>query len=847
MEKVFLSHSSKDKPFVEYIANKFGKDVCVYDAMCFEAGMKNLDEIFNGLDKTGIFVLFISDAALDSDWVKREIRAAEERLNHDASKLSQIFPIIIDSSIRYDDPRIPDFLKRGTTSYNLRTILRAPIAYRKIKAQLVNRLLRNDLQYSSAYGFFYGRNAEIGKFKSRVDGASGLKVALAAGIPGIGRCSYLVQALRDAQIIERYYEPVIISLGPMDSIEDLLTKLYEAGFGDYSFEEIIALTTMDSKVDALIGALQNIQAFNEHIIIYDDGCLVGYGGELKYWFEKALKSEAVRPEITVSLASRHSLSYMYVRKNPWVFSIELSTLSYPEWNGLLRTYSKKIGIELSQEDREYFKDVITGYPPQVIYCADLAKDKGIEYVKKNTYQLVSNVTGNVTRILEAALSEGNAEQGYGLLSFMSAYGLVPVSVLQKIFDACPIYCELFYHFRSLTICRYIGSAQEYVEVNPAIGDYIQRNNYQLPHDIAEILSQEVERFDSSLGNDPEIINEEGFESFRFYLKECLKEGKEIPQRFMYSTIYLQSIFELFNGQKYGQVIEIVSALKENGAFARYDRDIQLRIQGYYCRALARKQDETFYGEVEFFRSYGSNKHHMVEYDFLRGFMYRNCGHFLKAKDQYLKVLAQSPKHRSAKRELVAVYTGLEDYESAYEYAKDNYEQEPENVYYIQSYFEIIIHMQESVMQAHKPQLNEMMETVQRINKNKPIDFYYQINALYATYVEKEKQRALAFLRDGKKNYPYSLYIAKTYFDCCDAFGDIAGMEEALLSLREILSRDHIAKTGLDIRSVIMDAYHQKPIQVIHAKINGIRGITPDAKQRLKHKVNAIQDALSMVR
>lgn len=28
---IFLSHSSKDKFFVEYIANKIGKDRCIYD------------------------------------------------------------------------------------------------------------------------------------------------------------------------------------------------------------------------------------------------------------------------------------------------------------------------------------------------------------------------------------------------------------------------------------------------------------------------------------------------------------------------------------------------------------------------------------------------------------------------------------------------------------------------------------------------------------------------------------------------------------------------------------------------------------------------------------------------
>lgn len=56
MNKVFLSHSSHDKKYVQYIAEQFGRDHCVYDSMCFEAGMKNIDEIFREMDNTSIFV-----------------------------------------------------------------------------------------------------------------------------------------------------------------------------------------------------------------------------------------------------------------------------------------------------------------------------------------------------------------------------------------------------------------------------------------------------------------------------------------------------------------------------------------------------------------------------------------------------------------------------------------------------------------------------------------------------------------------------------------------------------------------------------------------------------------------
>ena len=61
----FLSHSSKDKTrYVSLLAEKFG-DRAIYDAYTFEAGMKTIEEIFKNLRRTDLFVLLISDAALE--------------------------------------------------------------------------------------------------------------------------------------------------------------------------------------------------------------------------------------------------------------------------------------------------------------------------------------------------------------------------------------------------------------------------------------------------------------------------------------------------------------------------------------------------------------------------------------------------------------------------------------------------------------------------------------------------------------------------------------------------------------------------------------------------------------
>jgi hypothetical protein len=75
---MFLSHSSKDKEsYVHKVYAKLGADRCVYDEQTFEAGMQSLEEILGNLQKVDLFVLFLSNNSLNSDWVHTEILEAK--------------------------------------------------------------------------------------------------------------------------------------------------------------------------------------------------------------------------------------------------------------------------------------------------------------------------------------------------------------------------------------------------------------------------------------------------------------------------------------------------------------------------------------------------------------------------------------------------------------------------------------------------------------------------------------------------------------------------------------------------------------------------------------------------
>lgn len=833
MDKVFLSHSSQDKGYVSYIAEQFGKDRCVYDSMCFEAGMKNLDEIFREMGKTSLFVFFISENSLKSQWVQRELTIAGSL--HDEKKLAQIFPIIIDPNITYQDERIPEYMRKGFGSYNLSVITSKRVAYRKIKTQHDRFIAQNTWNSKVRVGCFYGRDEEIRNFKHAFDVGEGIKVLVASGFTGMGRKTYMLQCLIQSGIIDEYYNPPIISLRDYESIEDLIVKLSEIGFGDYTLRQVTALPDMNAKIDALSSVLKMIQNYREQVVIYDSEALINRRGELVYWFEKALAN--IRNEVTVLIASKYSLNSYSLRHNKYVFAQPVSALPQVEWMGLMRIYAQNCQMDLSHEDRAYFKNILTGYPPQVIYCVDLMKDTSVAEVKDNPRLVIDLFSSKVSELLESAFKDEMKEPAYGFLAFASAYGIVPWDLLEAVIKISEKYQNAFSLCKSLTICRYLGINNEYIEVNPVINDYIQRGGFSIPEDINSLLTNRLNELKQMVENEKEDVSGD-FEDLKYYLKRSVVSGEDIPEGFKYSTLYLSSINELYNKQKYKQIIILVEKLKENGSFELYDISVQKRIQGFYCRSLARETNSKFYEEVEFFKRPEIDDY--IQYDFLRGFMYRNNSEYDKALDRYTKVLKKQPNHKSTMREIVVVYRGLEDIENAYEYAKINYKQEKENPYQIQPYFEILIRKPKSERSEQEQEdLAEMMRTITRLHSVKPSTTYYELLAQHALYEEGDSGRAVALLKEGLKKFPDSSYIIKVLFDCLEFVGDVEGMDEALAQMEPLCRENKAVKTAYDIRMVLTYAHKKKPREFIYTTINEIKGLNEETKERLKKKVNRI--------
>ena len=96
MSNVFISHSSKDKPFVRRLAiGLLSEGIPVWlDSWRMSVGDSLLDNIYDAIDASSVVILVISKNAVDSGWVNRELNAALSKEQEYGRKF--LLPIRID-------------------------------------------------------------------------------------------------------------------------------------------------------------------------------------------------------------------------------------------------------------------------------------------------------------------------------------------------------------------------------------------------------------------------------------------------------------------------------------------------------------------------------------------------------------------------------------------------------------------------------------------------------------------------------------------------------------------------------------------------------------------------------
>jgi hypothetical protein len=145
--KAFLSHSSKDKYFVRQVAEALGNIQVEYDEATFEHTL-NVQAIWRALNRSDLYVMFLSANSIGSSFVSEEQRVALEARGKGTLKRVLIFSL---DGTSYK--ALPEWLRQINVVHQLSS---AKACARRIQSTLV----AIDAEEYRESGIYVGREEE---------------------------------------------------------------------------------------------------------------------------------------------------------------------------------------------------------------------------------------------------------------------------------------------------------------------------------------------------------------------------------------------------------------------------------------------------------------------------------------------------------------------------------------------------------------------------------------------------------------------------------------------------------------------------------------------------------------
>jgi len=709
---------------------------------------------------------------------------SKELLGRDIIK--RIYPIVIDQDLKWTDKVIPDWLKE----YTLKYIPMPTKATQLIRKRIVEISWDLNPKIEERNNIFWGRNKEVNEFENRkydYDMETPLAY-IAAGIPKLGRKSLLKHCFVKSHIIENNYRASQIELGMYDGIEDFILWVNDLGFSDNVDLTGFMEMEITEKCGILAKLFDDISINQEILIVEDKGCIITHEGIICDWFISVLSMMRERNRTILGIASKFRLRLP--NRNEQMYVINVPPLNKMECGGLLQRYLELERIELSKEDFKNYSGMLKGFPEQVKYTCALISKYGV----KCAYDFSSEIENYDVEIILQVLKEvEESNEDIEFLRFLAEIDMISYQSLQNIIINDEFVKEKVNRFYINGIIEFVGIANEYIKINGSIKDYITRADYVLSDEYREKLNKYVMDF-----LDEYKYEELDMPDYLLKLKESLKKGKSIDNKYMIPSQYLKTMVELYEKQKdYAKVIEYADIVLNS---ANYIEDkLLFEIRYFLCMALAKRRDRRMLAEVQYISG--------ADHEFLLGFYYRMVGNY----DRVLEKIEHSMELRNnfskAKREKVQVLINLEQFEDALSVAKENYENDRSNPYHIHAYFLCLIKSDNPT--EHKTVLQELIENLNKATSDLGKELKGRCRALLEAYINCDSDMAIAIIDDTIKDSSTPIYALQDRFDICERLHEFEEMQKTIKQIENLNMGDSYGKERALYRAKILYATYKK--------------------------------------
>ena len=732
--KVFISHSSAQDGIVSEIATYVGRDWVHLDIHDFEKGQDLSKEIEANINNSTLFVLLLSDKALDSDWVKKELNIVKVKIVDE--EIIGFLPMIVDETISVDDERLDNKPWKWVKEHLVKIVLSPKMAARVISRRLNEQILEYNPVIREREKLFFGRDTDMSELQLKLysSRSNDKRAVIVSGMDHVGRKrllqEFITQHVRD---VHDFYTPIKVIMTDTDGIEQLIQQLNEY-LQLYNGSDLICrMKNSNSNVELAVQMLNQIVESQERIFIRDEKCIVLGNGKLTDWFVDLIMNKNLLPMLHFFIASKYTPNASVERNFPSVIAKQIKALDSRNMGALFNAYARNRNISPSDEETKYFLGSLNGYPKQVYDVVNAIADYGMLEAKKQLPLIVAMFDGHLYEIIKELEKTPHAKE---ILVLFSMFDFVSEELLSQV---CPDDIrQAFEEFNKYSLYESFGSSNRYMRLNAGMANYISRNKMDLPshyvRKFREVARKLLSELDSSLTD---------LSSQLLAIKELLRDPgakTKAKEQFLLPQFVLKVIVEEYNAKHNDNVISLVEMLLNDRVRKGYD-EINRSIHYWYCCALCRTKNSKFHEVVEYF------KESLYSYYFLKGFYERHLGHFEAAEEYYQRALDQSKAVgekeylSKAENEMVIVKMELGDYNGAHQLAKKSYEHDKSNSYHIESYFRCIVnsvHPDGTIMK----ELIDRMELSYAKNKEEIVP---SMKAQYLYYIGHDFQAAVSDL------------------------------------------------------------------------------------------------------
>ncbi|MGR9374927.1 toll/interleukin-1 receptor domain-containing protein [Rhizobium leguminosarum] len=372
--KAFLSHSSKDKGYVEEVASLLRPGSYELDSETFDAGLVNSQAIIKSLNRVELFCLFLSENSANSSYVDFEILLGLEFIA--SGKISRFLAICLDDEAF-------DKASSNARFFNIvRKTLTPESAARLIEGTLISVKQSDD----NLYHPFVGREKELLELEEQISDNSRpvAKSIFISGNHGSGRKSlarnfYQSHYPRTGRVIpeiridafsgiHELYRNILIALRPTLSARDLKGRIQ-------AFE----LASLDEKRRQTADLLNSLLLAQEAAFLVDNGGILTDSGALTEELNAVVSKLATKPHPPAIIIAPRMIPKKLRRSENDLAYVGVRALPYEATKRLLSRLTKERDIVLSDDALEALIKLSDGHPFNIYRLVQEVSEGGVNF------------------------------------------------------------------------------------------------------------------------------------------------------------------------------------------------------------------------------------------------------------------------------------------------------------------------------------------------------------------------------------------------------------------------------------------------------------------------------------